>query len=221
MAYLFFPFALPAIWKAPNTLKMTLALILFGALAALAFISGDDFNQWDGPITLLRCLPEFLLGTLKYCAFQMRGRVPRLSSDIVALGIVGALILCLHFAAPDLFVTLLFASLILAATSNTGIFIKIMGIGALVRLGEISYSLYLVHGFVQFVATKCLHAVGIQDRSQIASGESLVLMLLMLAFCLAFATATYYSIEIVWRRYLREVFRGRKEAGPRRAAKIV
>jgi peptidoglycan/LPS O-acetylase OafA/YrhL len=124
----------------------------------------------------------------------------------MALGVVGSLVLCLHFGAPDLLIILLFAGLILVAASNAGIFAKIGGIGALVWLGEISYSLYLVHGFVQFVVTKSLHAIDIQDRSQIASVDSLVLMLVMLAICVVVATVTYYSIEIVWRRYLRGLF---------------
>ena len=105
---------------------------------------------------------------------------------------------------------MLFAGLILLAVSNTGVFARVAQLAMLLWLGEISYSLYLAHGFVQFVVTKILHGFGIQDRSEISSAESLGLMLLMLTLCLAFATMTYYGIEIVWRKHLRSLLGGNR-----------
>jgi peptidoglycan/LPS O-acetylase OafA/YrhL len=61
MAYLAFPLALPLVWRAPHPVKFVLGLLLFCALGWLAFLKKGDFDQWDGPIALLRCLPEFLL----------------------------------------------------------------------------------------------------------------------------------------------------------------
>ncbi len=218
IAYLMFPFALTAIWRASNVSKLAFALALAAVLAVLAFVAKDNFDQWDGPITLLRCLFEFLLGTLLYWAFRMRSQALWLSRDAVAMSVVAALVLCLHIAAPDILITLLFAGLIVVAVSNTGVFAKISNIGALVWLGDISYSLYLIHGFVQFAATKCLSAFGVQDRSYLSSEDSLGLMLLMLGLCLFLATATYYGIEIVWRRHLRSLFGG---PGRRQSATMV
>ncbi len=215
IAYLLFPFALPAIWRASNVTKLAFALSLAAALTVLALVTKDDFNQWDGPITLMRCLPEFLLGTLLYCAFRMQSQAQWLSRDAVAMSVLAALIVCLDVAAPDLLITLLFAGLILVAVSNTGFFAKTTNIGALVWLGEISYSLYLIHGFVQFAASRCLSAFGVQDRSDLPIGASLGLMLLMLGLCLFFATATYYGIEIVWRRHLRALFGSQRRQSPR------
>ena len=70
IAYLAFPFALPVIWRARAAVKIAVALVLFAALGVLAYLTRDDFNQWNGPITLLRCLPEFILGTLLYSAYR-------------------------------------------------------------------------------------------------------------------------------------------------------
>jgi len=140
-----------------------LALGLFTALVGLAFLKQDNFDQWDGPLTLLRCLPEFFLGTLLYCVYRISVRSPWLSGDFAAFGIVAATILCLHFGAPDLLIVVLFAALIPIAVVNTGRFAEIANVGPLIWLGEISYSLYLIHGFVKFVATKLLGAFGVQD----------------------------------------------------------
>jgi peptidoglycan/LPS O-acetylase OafA/YrhL len=203
IAYLGFPFVLPAIWRANDALKFALALVLLVVLGLLAYVTKDDFNQWNGPITLLRCLPEFVLGTLLYCAYRGGGYATVLSRDFVAIGIVAAAILSLHLGGPDILTVVVFAGLILAAVSNSGIFARAINVTPLVWLGDISYSLYLIHGFVQFLATKLLDSFGLHDRSDLSTSLSLVLMTEMLAACLISAAITYFSVEIAWRRYLR------------------
>jgi peptidoglycan/LPS O-acetylase OafA/YrhL len=169
----------------------------------LALVTKDDFNQWNGPITLLRCLPEFILGTLLYCAYRACFCAAVLKLDYVAIGIVAATIVSLHLGGPDLLTVILFAGLILAAVSNSGAFAEAINVAPLVWLGDISYSLYLIHGFVQFLATKLLESFGLFDRSNLSTTLSLVLMTVMVAVCLISAAITYFSVEIAWRKYLR------------------
>jgi peptidoglycan/LPS O-acetylase OafA/YrhL len=78
-------------------------------------------------------------------------------------------------------------------------------------LGEISYSLYLIHGFIQFAASKALGAFGIQHRAALSSDESLALMAFMLVLCLLCAGATYSRVETAWRRRLRGMLSGPQE----------
>ena len=125
-----------------------------------------------------------------------------------------ATILCLHFGAPDLLIVALFAALIPVAVVNAGRFAKVTNAAPLIWLGEISYSLYLIHGFVQFVAKKILGAFGIQHSAALSGGGSLALMLLMVAVCFLAATATYSGVEVAWRRYLRNLFGGRQKNRP-------
>jgi peptidoglycan/LPS O-acetylase OafA/YrhL len=129
VAYLAFPLALPIVLRASNVWKSVLTLFLFGALAWLAFLKKDNFDQWDGPVALLRCLPEFLLGTLLYFAFRAGGiRNSWLNRDVAAFGIVAAAVLCLHFGAPDLLIVAIFAALIPIAVVNTGNFAKVTNV---------------------------------------------------------------------------------------------
>ena len=214
MAYLAFPLALPLVWRAPHPVKFVLGLLLFCALGWLAFLKKGDFDQWDGPIALLRCLPEFLLGTLLYVTFRVTRENSWLNGDAVAICIAVATILCLHFGAPDLLIVALFAALIPVAVVNAGRFAKVTNAAPLIWLGEISYSLYLIHGFVQFVAKKILGAFGIQHSAALSGGGSLALMLLMVAVCFLAATATYSGVEVAWRRYLRNLFGGRQKNRP-------
>jgi peptidoglycan/LPS O-acetylase OafA/YrhL len=217
IAYLLFPFALPAIWQASTRAKMSIALCLLLALMVLAFLSKGNFDQWDGPITLLRCLPEFILGTLLYCAFRAAPRNSWLDQDAMALLIVAAIVVCLQVDAPDLLITCLFGALVLTAVLNTGIFSEWAQAAPLLWLGEVSYSLYLLHGFVQFLANKLLTSFGIRNHADLSIGHSFGLMALMIGVCLVAAHFTYFGIEIGSRRYLRKLLDARQK---RVAAKI-
>ena len=213
MAYLAFPLALPLVWRASHAAKIGLAMLLFTALVGLAFLKNGDFDQWDGPIVLLRCLPEFLLGTLLY--FGVAGmRKSWFNRDVAAFGIVAATILGLHFGAPDLLIVVLFAALIPIAVINAGNFAKIANVAPLIWLGEVSYSVYLIHGLVGFVAAKLLGAFGFQSEADLSRTGSFILMLLMICVCLLAATASYSSVEVTWRRHIRALFEGREDSRP-------
>jgi peptidoglycan/LPS O-acetylase OafA/YrhL len=205
-AYLLFPFALPLIWRSSAPSKIALALALFGLLAVLAYFTRDNFNQWDGPITLVRCLPEFLLGTLLYCAYRAgrQYRWPR--HDWIAYVIVVALVVCLHDDAPDILIACLFTMLIIAAVLNRGKYSEWINASPLIWLGDISYSLYLIHGLVAFMALMILDEVGFKNRADLSVAASLMIISLMIGVCLLAAHLSYYRIETFCRRYVRNFF---------------
>jgi peptidoglycan/LPS O-acetylase OafA/YrhL len=203
---LLFPFMLPAIWALSDRAKLAVALFLFALLMFFAFLTKGNFDQWDGPITLLRCLPEFILGTLLYCAFRRAPNNSLLGQSFVAYGITAVIVISLHVDAPDLLITFLFATLVLTAVLNTGSFSEIANVRPLIWLGDISYSLYLIHGFIQFLATKSLAHAGIQNHADLSIQQSLGLMLMMVAACLISAHFTYFGVEIGCRKYLRGIF---------------
>jgi peptidoglycan/LPS O-acetylase OafA/YrhL len=215
MAYLAFPFVLPLIWRARSTLQLALFPLLAAALVVFAYLADGDFNQWDGPIVLLRCLPEFTLGTLLYCAYRRGTFAAFLARDDVAVALVLVLIVALHFAIPDLLIVPLFAALILAAVANDATFARVLNVAPLIWLGDISYSLYLLHGFYQYGATKCLTAFGVRDRATLSPQLSLGLAIMMVGACLISAHVTYFGIEIGWRKHLRTVLGSRAPARKR------
>ena len=210
IAYLLFPFALPAIWRATDRTKISIGLLLFGLLVTLAFVTKDDFDQWDGPITLLRCLPEFILGTLLYCAYRAAPEGVFLQKDAVAFFTIAIIVLSLHLNAPDLLIIGLFGVLVLTAVLNGGSFSKCANVAALVWLGNISYSLYLIHGFVQFLAGKLLGRFEIHDHADLSIATSLGLMIAMVVSCLIAAHLSYNYFEVGCRQYLRKLLDRRK-----------
>lgn len=204
MAYLAFPFLLHRIWRTGALSKIVLAAGLFAALGWLAYLTDDHFDQWDGPQTLLRCLPEFLLGTLLYCAFRAGTSVVGALRDTAVLGIFATLIASLYVDAPDLLIVGLFAVLVPTTVLNRGRVAILLNSGPLTWLGNISYSLYLVHGFVQYLTTKLLsHGLGINGREDLSRGGSLLLLAAMVGISLLLATYSCRYIEDPGRRYLR------------------
>ena len=217
IAYLLFPLALPVIWRAPDRVKVVVGFCLFAILALLAGLTQNNFDQWDGPITLLRCLPEFALGSLLYCAYRAAPGRPWFARDAMAFGLVTTIVVALHLNAPDLVVTCLFAALILAAVLNSGSFSQWANAPALIWLGEISYSLYLIHGLLQFSADKILAGSGVRDHLSLPMAYSLALMAGMVCLCLLAAHLSYSCIEIGCRRYLRKLLDSRKILRPKEA----
>ncbi|MBV8510859.1 MAG: acyltransferase [Xanthobacteraceae bacterium] len=205
MAYLLFPFLLPGIWRTSTRIKLVLAGVLFALLVLLAYLRQGDFDQWDGPITLLRCLPEFMLGTLLYCAFRVAPGNLWLNRDVAAFGVVALIVVGLHLNAADLLMILLFAALILAAVLNNGAFARWANAAPLLWLGDISYSLYLLHGLVQYAAGLLLVRVGVHDATYLSTPRSLVWMLAMVGLCLLAAHFSYSGFEVASRRYLRKL----------------
>ncbi|OZI59578.1 acyltransferase family protein [Bordetella genomosp. 11] len=209
MAYLAFPFVATLVWRSGWRAQALPVLGAFAVLALLAWLTHDDYNQWDGWTTFMRCIPEFLLGMLLYQGYAASARGALPSRDALALAAMAALLAALHFQAPDLLTVVLLAALLVAVASNRGRAAAWLDNRVFVWLGEISYALYLVHGLVQHATTQVLSlGVRIQDRQELSSSASIALMAVMLAISLLLATACSHAIEKPAQRYLRGVLSG-------------
>jgi peptidoglycan/LPS O-acetylase OafA/YrhL len=217
MAYLAFPLVLPAVWRASGRVQFALLLTIGAALSLFAYLSGGDFNQWGRPLVLLRCLPEFMLGALIYAAYRAGLFAKWFETDAVALIVLAVAVVCLHLRAPDLLIVALFPVLVLAAVNNNRNVARAINVAPLIWLGEISYSLYLIHGFVQYAATQALDHFGMQERADLSIGVSLALLALMLGVCFAGAHLSYRGIEIGCRKHLRALLGGDGAAKPKPA----
>lgn len=206
MAYLLFPLLLPIIWEASPKLKAALAAVLLGLLSYLMLLTNDYFNQWDGPTTLLRCMPEFILGMLMYSLYRS-GRLHHcMTTDAAAFGLLAALLVLLQIGMSDFLTVVVFALFILAAVGNEGRATRLLNAGPLLWLGAVSYSLYLAHGLVQFGATRLLSAEGIDNRDALSHLSSLLLVGAMVLIAFGIGALTYATVERIARRRLRRLF---------------
>jgi peptidoglycan/LPS O-acetylase OafA/YrhL len=203
LAYLLFPFLFPVLWRAGPAAKAGLGCLLVVALGWLAYRTGDYFNQWNGTYAILRCLPEFLAGMLLYSGYQSGIFASVLATDAALSFVVLLLAALLHLGAPDLAIIPLFPLLILAAVRNTGRLSPLLNSPPLVWLGDISYSLYLLHWFVLFVTTEIVRLPGL-DFAHLPLAPSLALVAVLIAVSLALATLSFRFIEVTGRRWLRQ-----------------
>lgn len=210
LAYLMFPLALGPIWRADRRRAAQMAIALGIGIVGFAWLARGDFNQWDGPLALARCLPEFLLGSLLYTALRRPALARRFGTDRVAIALLALVALLLHVGAPDLVSVMFFAALVLSLAANHGQVQALLDQPLLVRLGELSYAIYLIHGFVEYLTTRLLASgPGIVDRSQLGVAPSLALMALMIAASLLLAAGVHPHIEMRGRRALRARLMGR------------
>jgi len=203
LAYFLFPVLFPWLWRAAPAAKAGIVMVLLVVLGWLAYSTGDDFNQWNGLGAIMRCLPEFLIGALLYSAYRGRLVGSLLATD--AALVTGILVLCtmLHFAAPDFGIVPLFALLLLTAVANRGRLGSWLNSAPLLWLGNISYSLYLIHWFVLFITTEAIGTHPGIDFAKLPAGLSLALITAMLAASLGLATLSYRFVEVAGRRWLR------------------
>jgi peptidoglycan/LPS O-acetylase OafA/YrhL len=94
---------------------------------------------------------------------------------------------------------------------NAGRVAPILNAAPLVWLGDISYSLYLAHGFVQFLTTELLVSAGVQNTKNLSYVSSLWLLLAMLGATLLMAAFTHREVEIVGRTRLRKLLSAWRE----------
>jgi peptidoglycan/LPS O-acetylase OafA/YrhL len=199
LAYFLFPLALPLIALADRRKRLIFAGVAFASLCLFAYLANGDFNQWNGPITLLRCLPEFIVG---------------LRRDTAIAAVLCGMLVLLHFGVADLIIVAAFPVVILAAVMNGGRVAPIVNSAPLVWLGDISYSLYLAHGFVQFVATRLLASAGLPNPADLSSTSAAGLFVAMVGATLLMAMFTYREVEIVGRSRLRRLLQPQGEPSP-------
>ena len=198
-AYLLFPFVVGLLWRVSGRSLLVAALAALAAVWALAFVAGGDMNQWDGPTALWRCLPQFFLGCICYRVY----RQGLLDARAWAGFVFAATLLMLYFDYRDVVVVTLFPLIILGAVSARGVSGRILNARPIVWLGEISFSVYLVHGLVQHATTHALNALDL-DQTEFSVATSWLALSLMLLTVLGLSIASYRLFERPLRRWLNE-----------------
>ena len=162
--YVIFPFLLIPFRKISDWKKI---LILFSVIAGYLFViyylHPMSMSQWGSvdPQTknsldvtydygFVRCFFGFLFGMLLYELYRIGWARHHLKKDIVWILTVAAVITALSFPLSDFIPVILFGSIILVSVYSEGVGRKILNLKPLIYLGDISYSLYLMHLPIMF-----------------------------------------------------------------------
>lgn len=157
-----------------------------------------------------RCAAGFGLGMLLYDAYQHNwGRQIASNGWFFTLA-SGAVLLALHVGLHSLLIIALFLPVILSAAYQTGWVKQLLSVRPLQRLGDWSFSIYMVHipiiymFYVQWIhknpALLAHYSPTGPANPDYAQGQ--VFCLMLIGITLTVAALTYYFIEVPARRYL-------------------
>jgi peptidoglycan/LPS O-acetylase OafA/YrhL len=206
-AYVLFP----ALFLGVTRIRGAARVLFFAACYAvlvLIWASADcSLNVGRMGYALFRCLAEFALG-IGIFELWRGGAARRLfGSDAFFAALALAIALALHFAIWDFLVVPLMGALILAAATNHARIGATLERRTMRWLGEISYSIYLVHWPV-FIAMALI--VGAAHGTELAKTpsklEAMALLGVALPAILGLATLTYRYVEVPSRRWLTSRF---------------
>lgn len=153
-AYLGFPLMVLVIRRIRGKLASLYGLVV--CLSGIALIDSRTAFQLDvtGVLGILRCLLEFFAGMLLAHQFYRPSKGQRLAKSPVQVMLLLLLILSMHFDHSDVASVVLIAIFILSmAHGKTGI-AAVLSHNLFIFLGNISYSIYMLHWFVFLLIEK-------------------------------------------------------------------
>jgi peptidoglycan/LPS O-acetylase OafA/YrhL len=183
ISYLLFPILLRPVLSCPRWMAGVLILGCAGIIIAISPITRFDLYRMGA---LSRSLPEFLAGMILYRAYCHKW----LAHWGYFVGAVVVLVSALATHAPDILAVSAYAALILASP-----YVKPMEYKVLSFLGDISYSLYMVHQLIGIFVFEAMIWIGSRNGLAVAGmgiGASVLV-----------ATVTYRYVEVPARAAVR------------------
>jgi len=209
--YLIFPFLVPFVHKMSNIFKTVVyGLCICGLYVLSASVGGHlDITYNYG---FIRCFFEFISGMILYHVYA-KDVLSRFFSKSIALVIPGAVAFSImHFGINDVFAVPVFAVIILAAAHSDGVAARCLNLKPMNYLGEISYSIYLSHAFLQLLIPPVYRIIFGSDIGVNLNELQSIGMLLVLVFVVcAFSSFTYHNVEIRAKNFLVALAKRRRE----------
>ncbi|HEU4789846.1 MAG TPA: acyltransferase [Flavobacterium sp.] len=182
-----------------------------GILAFMAVVILGFMVYWKGSLDItfdygwVRCVTEFSLGAVLYQIYQKGLGKNMLSKNIFFLLALVFITMIFHFSWNDLFVIPTFCVLLLATAYNNGTIKTILETRIFKYLGDISYSIYMMHGVWFMVFWYCLPYLKSNYGIETLTLEMKVIFVtLFLGLTLLSAHFTYHFVEIKSRKFLKK-----------------
>jgi peptidoglycan/LPS O-acetylase OafA/YrhL len=185
--------------------RLAIVAICIAALFAITTspMCGLDTLQSSSALTdsMVRCFAEFTLGLASSRMWQF----DFLSKDIVLFPLLAVIVGLFFVPRTDYVIALLLPPFVLGTSANTGRLSRILTIKPLLVIGDISFSIYLLHTPVFRVVAYYLHGMPMPDYAL-----SLLFAFIGLVLTLAASLLTYHFIEMPARNWFKRVAAGRR-----------
>jgi peptidoglycan/LPS O-acetylase OafA/YrhL len=219
-AYLLFPVIAAVTLSLPRYAAFVLALAPLLSTALIFHLNDWGVGSaWIGAPALLRVSSEFSCGVLIYRSVRVDiANVSPGLSDMSAFGALAAIVIAALVRADD-FVLIALLAVLIAGVSGQGPFVRaVFGCRPVVWLGEISYSIYLVHFPVLLILR---HGADHIARLRMLESEISRLLLFMtsVAVVIGVASLSYYLVEYPARRRWRNAV-GTIDTSPSRLSAV-
>ena len=223
-AYMVFPFLVKPIMRLKSMGIMTVILLCFAGYLAITFLliplltipPEIPFAKLD-PTRLsinvayqfgfVRCLCGFVLGMAVYQCYMAQMGKKILSNGYTFILVTACLFTCMHFDLPDVLTIISFPFLLLSAAYGSTNLNRFLATKPLQRIGDWSFSIYLVHQPLLFTMIAIMAYINPADPNLKPSGppSTPVMWLICIGFTsvtLLVSYLTYNFIEVPARNWI-------------------
>jgi peptidoglycan/LPS O-acetylase OafA/YrhL len=201
-AYLLFPLLAPALmWVRERGIALLIAVAALAAMALLFAMVGWTLNTWTGAPALARVWGEFLCGAALCRVVALSHKLPLPRGDILATGAFVAFLFGASAGLQDFALVALLALTIFGTATSGAHVTQILGSRPFVWLGEISYSVYMVHFPILIVIRRLWERLGF---AQWQPAGKIFAFMATVVFILALAALLFYVVERPARTRLRD-----------------
>jgi peptidoglycan/LPS O-acetylase OafA/YrhL len=209
--YLAACFIIPFVFKKSRFQNVILAVIAVTILSIMVYWKGNLDITFD--YGWIRCVTEFSLGAVLYQMYQKGLGENTLSKSVSFFLALIFIVLIFHFSWNDLFIIPVFCLLLLATAYNNGAIKTILETRIFKYLGDISYSIYMMHGVWFMVFWYCLpYLRSDYGIDKLTLGMKVIFVTLFLNLTLLSAHFTYQFVEIKSRKLLKKMVKSKQAA---------
>ena len=159
-----------------------------------------DLWNYETIYPVVRCIAEFILGVITFRVSQLAWVKQLISHDWIAPVLFFLILVLMAMRQADVWVVALLPLFILSLISRTNIVARFMGSKPIYRLGQISYSIYLIHNQMNYFMlsfARYLESIGVGQTA-----ANTIAMFIFVAIVIVFAEMVYRYIEKPARNYI-------------------
>jgi len=226
--YMIFPFIMPFFYRIKMRGRILILLLIVGYYLALTYLIGPisgPFPTGKPTINLvadfgfLRCMAGFMLGMLLYEFYTARFGYSLLKNSWAFVVCFAGVLFAMHKGINELLIIAFFPFILLTAAYNTTTLKKVLDWRPLQRLGDWSFSIYMVHipiGYLFYVYNIRIQPGMLAQSPAINNAAHPnyvlggILCIILVVATLVVAALTYRFVEIPSRNYLNKLFHSKR-----------